>query len=105
MTVSGTVNRIKNEPDGDYHVRLRLDAQFAGLINDANVQKQAGDLILEPVCIHAVTQADAVGACAGYANPLSIPPPYTHVVATGAYVLDTDHGWMELHPLWDIHPG
>jgi hypothetical protein len=105
MTVSGTVNRIKNEPDGDYHVRLRLDPQFAGLINDANVRMQAGDLILEPVCIHAVTQADAIGACAGYANPLSIPPSYTHVIATGAYVLDTDHGWMELHPLWDIHPG
>ena len=105
MTVSGTVNRIKDEPDGDYHVRLYLDPQYAALINDANVRLQAGDLILEPVCIHAITQADAMSACAGYANPLSMPPPYTHVVATGAYVLDVDHGWMELHPLWDIHPG
>lgn len=105
MTVSGTVNRIKDEPDGDYHVRLYLDPQFSGLINDANNRQQAGDLILEPVCIHAITQADAVSACAGYANPLTMPPPYTHVVATGAYVLDTEHGWMELHPLWEIHPG
>ncbi len=105
MTVTGTVNRIKDEPDGDYHVRLYLDPQFAGLINDANVRLHAFDHILEPVCIHAITQADAVSACAGYSNPLSVPPPYTHVSATGAYVLDIDHGWMELHPLWDIHPG
>ena len=105
MTVTGVIDRIKDEADGDYHVRLHLDPQFSGLINDANIRQQAGDLILEPVCIHAITQADAVSACAGYANPLTMPPPYTHVVATGAYVLDTEHGWMELHPLWEIHPG
>ena len=105
LTLTGIVDRIKDEPDGDYHVRLHLDAPFAQLINAANVAQQAGDLILEPVCIHAITQADAVSACAGFTNSMSVPPPGTHVVATGAYVLDTDHGWMELHPLWDIHPG
>jgi hypothetical protein len=105
MTVTGVIDRIKEEPDGDYHVRLHLDPQFMGVINDVNVQQQAGDLILEPVCIHAITQADAVSACTGFASSLVMPPPQTHVVATGAYVLDTGHGWMELHPLWDIHPG
>jgi hypothetical protein len=105
MTLTGVIDRIKDEPDGDYHVRLRLDPQFGSLVNSANVTQQGGDLVLEPVCIHAITQADAVSACAGYTNPLSVPAPGTHVTATGAYVLDTDHGWMELHPLWDIHPG
>jgi hypothetical protein len=105
MTLSGVVDRIKDEPDGDYHVRLRLDPQFASLIDTANLVQQAGDLILEPVCIHAITQADAVSACAGFTNTMTVPPRGTHVIATGAYVLDTDHGWMELHPLWDIHRG
>jgi hypothetical protein len=105
MTVTGAVDRIKEERDGDYHVRLHLDAPYADLVNAENVAQQAGDLILEPVCIHAITQADAVSACVGFTNPMVIPTPGTHVVATGAYVLDTDHGWTELHPLWDIHPG
>jgi hypothetical protein len=105
LTLTGVIDRIKDEPDGDYHVRLHLDPQYASLVNSANVTQQGGDLVLEPVCIHAITQADAVSACAGYTNPLSVPAPGAHVTATGAYVLDTDHGWMELHPLWDIHPG
>ena len=105
LTLSGVIDRIKDEPDGDYHVRLHLDPQFASLVNSANVAQQGGDLVLEPVCIHAITQADAVSACAGYTNPLAVPARGTHVIVTGAYVLDTGHGWMELHPLWDIHPG
>jgi hypothetical protein len=105
LTLTGVIDRVKDEPDGDYHVRLHLDPRFANLVNSANVAQQGGDLVLEPVCIHAITQADAVGACAGYTNPLLIPARGTHVIATGAYVLDTDHGWMELHPLWGIQPG
>ncbi|HKA50665.1 MAG TPA: hypothetical protein VKK19_13835 [Candidatus Dormibacteraeota bacterium] len=35
---------------------------------------EGGDLVLEPVCVHQVTQPDAVSACAGYHNPLAIRP-------------------------------
>src|SRR5260370_30179131 len=35
-TVSGTVDCTKVEPDGDVHVRLRLDPQYAGLLKPAN---------------------------------------------------------------------
>jgi len=103
MTVTGTVAAVRSEPDGDYHILLRLDPPFAGLINARNVSGEHGDLVLEPVCELAVTQRDAVSTCAGVAPTIARPAVGSHVSATGAYVLDVDHGWMELHPLWEIH--
>jgi hypothetical protein len=103
MTVTGTVAAVRNEPDGDYHILLRLDPPFAGLINSRNVSGEHGDLVLEPVCELPVTQQDAITTCAEVAPTIARPAVGSHVSATGAYVLDVDHGWMELHPLWDIH--
>ncbi|MFY9614732.1 MAG: hypothetical protein WAT58_04970 [Candidatus Dormiibacterota bacterium] len=104
MTISGTVEVIRSEADGDYHILMRLDPAFANLVNNGNIASERGDLVLEPVCEIRVTQRDAISACSGV-NP-SVPRPVigTHYSATGAYVLDTVHGWMELHPLWDLHP-
>jgi hypothetical protein len=36
-TVSGTIDSIRVEPDGDFHIRLRVDPQFASMINSANI--------------------------------------------------------------------
>jgi hypothetical protein len=103
MTVTGTVFAVRTEPDGDYHILLKLDPQFANLINSANVSGEHGDLVLEPVCELPVTQQDAIASCAGVSPTIARPAVDSHVSATGAYVLDVDHGWMELHPLWEIH--
>jgi len=105
-TVTGVVAGVRSEKDGDYHVRLALDPQFASMLRPANNSFQGGDLVLEPICQHDVTQADAVGPCSGGVPHITIPPIGTHVSATGAYVLDEQHnGWAELHPLFEIHPG
>ena len=106
LTVSGTIAVIRSEADGDYHVLLALDPQYRYLLQPANLSGQNGDLVLEPVCQHTVTQAEAVEPCQGSTVQIPIPPPGTHVLATGAYVYDLDHGaWAELHPLFEIHPG
>ena len=105
LTVSGTIMAIRSEPDGDYHVLLQLDAPYANLVNDKNAQYEHGDLVMEPVCEHMITQADATYACVGFNNTLVLPGVGLHVVATGAYVVDTLHGWTELHPLWAVHAG
>jgi hypothetical protein len=99
VAVSGYVHVIRREADGDDHVLLKLDPGQDRYLNDRNFQAQLGDLVLEPVCVNSVTQADAVAACNGYVNPLRVPAVGTHVVAIGAWMLDLDHGWMELHPL------
>ena len=105
VTVSGTIELVRAEPDGDFHIRLRVDAgQSCALqpcTNAQNAAAQRGDLVLEPVCENPVTQPDAVTACTGYHNPLMVPPAGIRVRVSGPFVLDMspNHGWLEIHPL------
>ena len=103
-TVTGTIVRIRVEPDGDFHIQLRpdptsLDSKGGHWVNAGNVSGQGGYLVLEPVCENPVTQADAATACQGYHNPITVPPVGSHVTVTGPWVLDKDHGWQEIHPV------
>lgn len=102
VTVTGTIDLIRSEADGDYHVRVHLDSgQLCGgqnCLDAANLSQQAGDLVVEPVCEHSITQADAVAACSNFHNTLAVPPVGTHTTVTGPWVLDQDHGWNEIHP-------
>jgi hypothetical protein len=102
-TVSGVIQSIKKEQDGDYHIQLKLDSQFSSLINSANVKSQHGFLVLEPVCQGTVTQSDAKSACANFKSTLTIPQKGSHVTVTGSYVLDLEHdSWAEIHPISSI---
>lgn len=95
-TVTGTVETVKREPDGDLHIGLQAGKD---LVNTANVRYQHGWLVIEAICEGAVTQADAVAACRGFSSPVRVPHPGQMVAVTGSYVLDADHGWLELHPV------
>jgi hypothetical protein len=102
-TVSGTIDNIITEKDGDTHIRLHLDSQYANLINAANVNGQHGDLVLEPICQNPVQQQDAIDSCANFTYHVNVAPVGTHVLVTGSYVLDVDHGgWAEIHPVTSI---
>jgi hypothetical protein len=102
-TVTGTVEGVQQEPDGDLHILLRPDPAYAGLINGANTEFENGDLVLEEICVGVITQADAVAACRNFAPPsVSGVSAGDHVKVTGSYVLDADHGWMEIHPVSQI---
>jgi hypothetical protein len=106
ITATGIIDFIRHEADGDLHIGLKLDSQFANLVNGCNATclkgAQHGDLVVEPVCETTPTQADAVTSCVSYHNPLVIPPVGSHVEVRGAHVLDLDHGWLEIHPLMSI---
>jgi hypothetical protein len=107
VRVTGTVAAIRTEADGDLHILLRLDAAYRGLLRPANQGEELGDLVVEPVCVGGVTQADAVAICASDPDPLAGPFPSVgqHVSMEGRYVLDLDHsGWAELHPLYRWAP-
>jgi hypothetical protein len=119
QTASGIVDCLKEEPDGDIHVRLRLDPQFANLLRPANALQTCADhpsphLVVEiipqhPQGLFRTNNADA----GGFVTP-SAPRPGDHIVVTGPYVIDTNilhrilyqgrpaENWAEIHPAWAI---
>ena len=64
------------------HMTLAVDAPYRYLLNDAN----EGLLVVE------LMPRDG--------DHLPAPEVGARVVLTGAWVLDTDHGWNEIHPVW-----
>lgn len=48
-TVSGAVESVKIESDGDYHIAWKLDDQYSNLINDDNIKNQHGNLVVEVI--------------------------------------------------------
>jgi hypothetical protein len=60
ITVTGTISNASTETDGDFHIRLAVDPQFANLLNDKNRSRQHGHIVLEPLCENAVTQPDTI---------------------------------------------
>lgn len=111
LTVTGVVAYISAEADGDVHVDLALPASEAGLLDDANRAHEHGELVTEivpadqPGCVPGQPPRPAEGSyrygtCTGADVPT--PPLGASVIETGPYVLDADHGWMEIHPVWRI---
>lgn len=112
VTITGTIvdatnhhepDGVRHEKDGDTHGWLRVDSQFANLINAGNTADEQGNLVFEIVCHFPVTQPDAQPACQGWADHQTIPPVGTRVAITGTLVREKNHGkWIEIHPVSKI---
>jgi len=103
VTVRGVIVKKLKEGDGDFHVRLKLDpGQDSDFINDRNVSGQGGNLVFEPICVNPVTQASAKKACKNFKQKISLPNKGDHVEVTGIHMLDTEHGWLEIHSVTKI---
>ena len=103
VTVTGVIVKKLKEKDGDFHVRLKLDpGQDADLINEKNNSIQGGNLVFEPICVNKVTQKSAMKACKNFHQKISLPNKGDHVEVTGIHMLDTEHGWLEIHPVTKI---
>ncbi len=100
-TVTGTVDSVIKEADGNDHIRLTLDHEYVDLINQGNIDGQHGDLVLETICKNNITQADAQEPCNGFHQNLQARVG-EHIAVTGAYVLDSDHAWNEIHPITSL---
>ncbi|MHB8578198.1 MAG: hypothetical protein ACYDCQ_23040 [Dehalococcoidia bacterium] len=87
-TVTGTIARVRVETDGDYHVALAADPGYDDVLNARNLTIQKGALVIE------VIPADQ--------REVARPFVGDHIAVTGAFVLDRDHGWLEIHPAWRI---
>jgi len=91
---------VRHEGDGDTHGWLKVDPQFADLINAGNTSDEGGNLVFEIVCHYKVTQPDAQPACVGFADRATIPPVGAHVAITGTLVREKNHKqWNEIHPV------
>ena len=103
VTVTGVIMKKIKEGDGDFHVRLKLDpGQDADLINAKNKSVQHGFLVFEPICVNKVTQKSAMKACKNWKQKISLPNVGDHIEVTGIHMLDTEHGWLEIHPVTKI---
>jgi hypothetical protein len=81
--VSGTVVGLSHEVDGDLHIAFDT---HGALTNAVNASAEHGNLVVE------FMPRDG--------GHLPAPRVGEHVSLTGAWVLDANHGWNELHPVW-----
>jgi hypothetical protein len=118
-TVSGTVDCVKNEPDGDIHIRLRPDPAHQQLLTPANKYQQCSNQTGPHLVVEIIPQAGRPpfpGNSAddgGFVTP-SEPAPGDHITVTGPYVWDSNalhdllypgkdvKDWAEIHPAWNI---
>jgi hypothetical protein len=98
--VDGRVVSVRRESDGDLHIALDPDQE--SVLNLVNAIHAHGDLVVEVICEHAPSDADAGNACAAFTSQVTIPRIGDRVRVTGAYVTDRDNGWNELHPVTRI---
>ena len=96
VTASGTLEAL--EPisgpavDGDYSMDIRLDPGYAWTLSLGSYVLNGGNLHVE------VVPSDQTAVLGN----LTLVPG-AHMQVTGAWVLDTDHGWTsEIHPAWSI---
>ena len=94
----------QREKDGDVHISLRLDRQDQQLLNDGNRRKHYGTLVVEivpadqPGCHKG--EHVSYGRCTGAG--VRTPRRGERIRVTGPWVLDSPHGWNEIHPAWNI---
>ena len=102
ITVRGFVRKVIQEPDGDYHIRLKVDKAYRKVLNFGNEFELHGDLVLEPVCTHGTSHEFEEKACENYKSKVVIPNVGEHIAVTGQYVTDIMHFWREIHPVYQI---
>ena len=115
VTITGTIvdatatlahqepDGVRHEKDGDTHGWLKVDPQFANLVNAGNTSDEGGNLVFEIVCHFKVAQTDAKPACQGFTDHQVLPPVGTRVAITGTLVRETNHAkWNEIHPVSKI---
>jgi hypothetical protein len=107
----GTVKEAGQNPeDGDAVFNLAPDPAYASLLNATNVKEggihveivpadQPGCRKGEPV-VHGTIPG--LGKCTG--AHVQLPKDGAHIRVVGAWVLDIDNDWREIHPVWKITP-
>ena|SRR5579859_8001303 len=84
--VTGTVEEVRAEQDGDVHYDVEVDRPYRRLLDAGNQADQHGWLVVE------LMPRDG--------GHLPEPSVGDRVALLGAWVDDTEHSWHEIHPVW-----
>jgi hypothetical protein len=119
VKVSGTVDCLRHEDDGDIHIRLRVDPAYRRLLTPANAFQQCAghagphlvvEIIPQQGHLPFVTNSASRG---GFVTPAA-PGVGDHVTVTGPLVWDSNalhdliypgrnvENWAEIHPAWNV---
>jgi hypothetical protein len=95
-TLSGRVEKIESDIDGDIHIRLKIGD--SSLLVKNNYKDENGCMVGEIVC--AVPSLFPV--CWFYKNKITIPKEGDSIEIEGPYVFDKTHGITEIHPIMNL---
>jgi hypothetical protein len=119
ITVSGRVDCVHREPDGDVHIDLHLSRSYRHLLTPANAYQRCPGHRGPHLLVEIIPQngelpfTDNSATRARFVTPKA-PKPGQHVKVTGPYVWDTNAlhdliypgkhiaNWAEVHPAWNI---
>lgn len=119
VTVTGIVDCLRREPDGDIHIELRLDRAYRRMLTSANAFQRCPRHTGPHLVVEIIPQGEQLpvldnsASLAGFVTPRA-PPAGARIRVTGPYVLDTNAlhdltvpgknaaNWAEIHPAWNI---
>jgi hypothetical protein len=95
----GVVLASLHETDGDYHIWLEPDRGYEELLNSENHFAGKAALVLEiiPACKGEPETPAAAASCPS--SNIRPPANGAHIQVFGPWVLDSNHGWNEIHPV------
>ncbi len=108
--IVGTVKEARQNPeDGDAVFNLAPDRAYASMLNENNVKEGGIHVEIVPADQPGCRKGERVvhgtipdlGKCTG--AHVRLPKNGAHVRVVGAYVLDIDNAWREIHPVWRIN--
>ena len=91
VSATGVVQVVRRTAGGTYQVDVLLDAKFHSLLGVGNTRLRHGWLLLE------FSARDAAAGVRPYARG-------THIRIVGPLLLNLNHGWTEMYPVWVIRP-
>jgi hypothetical protein len=95
-TLSGKVEKIESDIDGDIHIRLKIGD--SSLLVKNNYKDENGCMVGEIVC--AVPSVFPI--CWFYKNEITLPKEGDSIEIEGPYVFDKGHNITEIHPIMNL---
>ena len=119
VTVTGRVDCVHREPDGDVHIEVHLGRRYRHILTPANAYQKCPGHNSPHLVVEIIPQngelpfPDNSATRAGFVTPKA-PKAGETIKITGPYVLDTNAlhdlifpgkqvaNWAEIHPAWNI---